>query len=108
MYSTDKGLDLASKIFHQINRALPLDQIPLKLPPNCPARKAIEKMKIHGCSEALVVKGDEVLGVFSLLTFARGAYSASFEDCKRRNSAPGDLPVDQFIEKPKFARVTDD
>ena len=43
--SAAKELDIASEIFHQINRVIPEDQKILTIPPDCPVRKAVELMR---------------------------------------------------------------
>ena len=49
-----------------------------------------------------------VLGVFSFRSFAQDAATATLEDWTSQKCAPGDLRVDEFLEKFEFARVTDE
>ncbi len=103
-----KELDLASELFHRINRVIPQNQVVLSVPPNCPVREAVSLMKKNGYSQVPVVKNDEVLGIFSFRSFAKGAASLTLEDCTKQRCAPGDLSVDEFMEQFEFARVTDE
>ena len=55
-----------------------------------------------------MVKNGKVLGVFSFRSFAQEAVSATLEECTRQKCAPGDLLVDEYIERFEFARVTEE
>jgi predicted transcriptional regulator len=103
-----RGLDLASELFHRINRIIPRDQSVLTVLPNCQVRDAVELMRQHGYSQVPVVENGEVLGVFSFRSFAQQAASATLEEWTRQRCAPGDLPVDAFLERFEFARVTEE
>jgi hypothetical protein len=65
-------------------------------------------MRKHGYSQVPIVEGGEVLGVFSYRSFAQGAASATLDECTKDKCAPGDLPVDEFLERFEFARVTEE
>jgi predicted transcriptional regulator len=103
-----RELDLASELFHRINRIIPPDQTVLTIPPNCLVRDAVALMRMHGYSQLPVVKNDEVLGVFSYRSFAQETASSSLDDLTKQKCAPGDLPVDEFLEQFEFARVTEE
>jgi predicted transcriptional regulator len=103
-----RELDLASELFHRINRIIPVNQELLKVPPACLARDAIELMRKYGYSQVPVVEGGEVLGVFSYRSFAQGAATATLDGWNKEKRAPGDLPVDEFLEPFEFARVTEE
>src|ERR1700674_4457494 len=75
-----KELDLASELFHRINRIIPVEQSVLTIPPQTPVRNAIELMREHGYSQIPVVDKSEVLGVFSFRSFAKGAAGSNLED----------------------------
>ena len=47
-----KELDLASELFHRINRIIPEEQSVLTIPPGCRVRDAIALMRKHGYSQA--------------------------------------------------------
>jgi predicted transcriptional regulator len=103
-----RELDLASELFHRINRIIPEDQVVLTVPPNRRVRDAVALMREHGYSQVPVVENDEVLGVFSFRSFAKGAANATLEEWTKQKTAPGDLPVDEFLEQFAFARVTEE
>lgn len=106
--SKSAKLDLATELFHRINRIIPTDQVVLTVPPNCQVREAVALMRKHGYSQVPVVENNEVLGVFSFRSFAQDAASATLEDWQKQKTAPGDLPVDEYLEQFEFARVTDE
>ncbi len=103
-----RELDLASELFHRINRIIPPDQRLLNVSPDCRVRDAVTLMQQHGYSQVPVVASGEVLGVFSFRSFARGAARATLEEWKRQGCAPGDLTVDEFIERFEFARLKEE
>jgi predicted transcriptional regulator len=103
-----EGLDLASELFHRINRVIPEHQQLLVVPPSCPVRAAVELMCRHGYSQLPVVQNGEVLGVFSYRSFSKEAATTTLDSLNRQGCAPGDLPVDEFLEKFQFANVTEE
>jgi predicted transcriptional regulator len=106
--SAAKELDLVSELFHRINRIIPQEQKVLTVSPKERVRDAVKLMRDHGYSQLPVVENGEVLGVFSYRSFANGSAEANLEDWKKQRCAPGDLPVDEFIERFEFARVTEE
>ena len=106
--SVTQELDLASELFHRLNRIIPQNQTVLTIPPDCPVRDAIALMRRHGYSQIPVVEQGEVLGVFSFRSFAKEAASATLDDWTKQKCAPGDLRVDEFLEQFEFARVTEE
>jgi len=103
-----KELDLASELFHRINRIIPQNQVLLTVPPSCRARDAVALMQQHGYSQVPVVDNGEVLGVFSFRSFAGHAAGATLDEWSRQKCAPGDLRVDDCLEQFQFARVTEE
>lgn len=103
-----RELDLASELFHRINRIIPQDQKVLTVRPNCRVREAIALMQKHGYSQVPVVDEGEVLGVFSFRSFAKEAAHATLDKWNKEQCAPGDLTVDEFLEQFEFARVTEE
>ena len=103
-----KELDLASELFHRINRIIPQNQVLLTVPPDCRASEAVALMQQHGYSQVPVVDNGEVLGVFSFRSFARHAAGTTLEEWTRQKCAPGDLRVDDCLEQFQFARVTEE
>jgi predicted transcriptional regulator len=103
-----RELDLASELFHRINRVIPIDQTILSVLPSCLARDAVELMRKHGYSQVPVVQNNVVLGVFSYRSFAQKAAKAELDVWTKQRCAPGDLPVDEFLEQFRFASVKDE
>jgi predicted transcriptional regulator len=103
-----KELDLASELFHRINRIIPPNQELLTILPTCRVRDAIALMLKHGYSQIPVVQNGEVLGVFSYRSFAKEAASVTLDDLMKQRCTTGDLRVDEFLEQFEFARVTEE
>lgn len=103
-----KELDLASELFHRINRIIPQNQVLLTVPPSCRANQAVVLMLEHGYSQLPVVDNGEVLGVFSFRSFARDAARTTLDEWTKQKCAPGDLRVDDCMEQFQFARVTEE
>lgn len=101
-------LDLASELFHRINRVVPENQEVVSIPATCTVRDATKLMIERGFSQVPVLAGDEVIGVFSFRSFAREAAYSSLDDLKKQRSAIGDLRVDEFLEDFRYARVTEE
>ena len=106
--AASRELDLASELFHRINRIIPQDQSLLVIPPDCRVRDAVALMRKHGYSQVPVVDSGEVLGVFSFRSFAQEAAATTLEEWTKQKCAPGDLRVDEFLEQFEFARVTEE
>jgi len=106
--SASKELDLASELFHRINRIIPLDQKVLTLAAGTPVSVAIALLHQHGYSQAPVVEGNEVLGVFSFRSFAREVAATPLETWVQQKCGPGELNVDEYLEQFEFARVTEE
>jgi CBS domain-containing protein len=107
-FKAARELDLVSELFHRINRIIPKDQKLLTIPPDCRVHDAVALMREHGYSQVPVVNNGEVLGVFSFRSFAQEAANATLEEWTKQRCAPGDLPVDEFLEQFEFARVTEE
>lgn len=101
-------LDLASDLFHRINRVVPEDQTLQTIRPEVTAREAVALMVDRGFSQLPVVAGGRVLGVFSFKSYATATAQLSLEELNRQRIAPGDLRVDEFLEHFRFARVSDE
>ena len=106
--AASKELDLASELFHRINRVIPVDQSILTIPPSCRVRDAVAVMRQHNYSQVPVVENGEVLGIFSFRSFAQEAATATLEDWTKQKCAPGDLCVDEYLEQFEFVRVTEE
>ncbi len=103
-----RELDLVSELFHRINRIIPEDQHLLSVSPETPARDAIALLRKHAYSQLPVVTGGEVLGVFSYRSFAQRAATLTLQEVTQQKTAPGDLAVEECLERFEFARVTDE
>jgi predicted transcriptional regulator len=107
--TVSRELDLVSELFHRINRIIPEKQHLLVIAPDTSVREAVTLMHRHGYSQVPVVAGGEVvLGVFSYRSFSQSAAALSLQDWTQQRCAPGDLRVDEFLERFEFARVTDE
>lgn len=106
--SVSRELDLASELFHRINRVIPPNQTLLTVPSTCLARDAVLLMRQHGYSQVPVMANGEVLGVFSFRSFATESAHYTLQQLTRDHCAPGDLRVEEFIERFEFARVTEE
>jgi predicted transcriptional regulator len=103
-----KELDLASELFHRVNRIIPQDQKILTIPPNCRVRDAVALMRQHGFSQLPIVENGQVFGVFSYRSFSQNSVEMTLDDWIRQRTSPGDLQVDEFMEQFEFARVTEE
>src|SRR5690242_8889 len=81
--AASRELDLASELFHRINRIIPQDQVVLKVLPNCRVRDAVALMQKHGYSQVPVVDEREVLGVFSYRSFAKKAAHSTLDELNK-------------------------
>jgi CBS domain-containing protein len=92
-----------AEIFHRLNRVLPDDQCMVTVTPTTKVSEALKLMKKGGFSQLPVVEGKAVLGIVSFKSVAEGVVRMG----KSKNE-PADMPVEEFIEKVQFARVTDE
>ncbi len=103
-----RELDLVTELFHRINRIIPEHQHLLTIAPQTTVRDAIALLRQNGYSQVPVVAGGEVLGVFSYRSFAQKAAGLSWQEVTQQKSAPGDLAVEECLERFEFARVTEE
>ena len=101
-------LDLVSELFHRINRVIPANQKLLTFPPEMTAREAITLLRQYGYSQVPVVMGEEVLRVFSYRSFAQKAAISTLQEVSQQKYAPGDIAVEECLERFEFARVTEE
>lgn len=92
-----------AEIFHRLNRVLPEDQRMVTVTPTTKVSKALHLMRKGGFSQLPVVEADTVLGIVSFRSIAEGVVRIG-----KSKTEPADLPVEEFIEKVQFARVTDE
>jgi CBS domain-containing protein len=106
--SVSRELDLVSELFHRINRIIPENQDLLTISPDTAVRDAIALLRKHGYSQVPVVAGGEVLGVFSYRSFAQKAAASTLQEIAQQKWVPGDLAVEECMERFEFARVTEE
>jgi predicted transcriptional regulator len=99
--------DLAN-LFHQINRVLPEQQKLLSFPPEMLAAEAISLLDQHGYSQAPVVVGGTVLGVFSFRSFSLRCADFSFAHAQKERRGPGQFTVDECIEHFQYVLFTEE
>lgn len=102
------ALSTVDELFHRVGRAIPAEQQILLLDPDMLARDAIKSLNQHFYSQAPVVAGNKVLGVFSFRSFAQKAAACSLEELSRLKHAPGDLTVGECMERLDFANLSDE
>lgn len=88
-------------LFHRLNSVLPKEQEVVSVGPDTPLADAIELMERHGYSQLPIVEGNAVLGAFTYRSFARVVLEMGRGDL-------GDLPVEAFADRLRFARPQDD
>lgn len=97
-----------TEFFHRLNSVLPVDQRIVSVPLDMLAVDALAKMRDHRFSQLPVVEGREVLGLFSYRSFANAVVTMGQSASKSRKFDPLELLVEDCLEKPSFARVTDE
>jgi CBS domain-containing protein len=98
-----------TELFHRINSLIPNDQKLVSVPPRMPAAAALELLEKAGFSQAPVVFGHEVLGLFSYRSYSRAVTVYSQKAPRNRKFEPLELVVEECMDpKPHFARVTDE
>lgn len=102
-----RGLDQEpssmTQLFHRVGRLIPESQDVLTVPPAMKAAQALALMSEHSYTQLPVVVDRSVLGMFSYRSFSRGVAKMG-----EKAGKAADLPVEEFLEKPVFARVTDE
>lgn len=96
-----------TELFHRLNSVLPNHQAQ-SISPDVSVIDALKLMNEHHFSQLPVVVGREVLGLFSYRSFANAvmAYARNAPHNQRFN--PLELLVEECLEKPLYARVTDE
>lgn len=101
-------MNKVDELFHRVSRAVPENQQLLCLNPNMAAREAIALLGQHFYSQAPVVTGTRVIGVFSFRSFAQQAAACSLADLNGLKHAPGDVTVGECMESLNFADLSDE
>ena len=96
-------IESIAQLFHRLNRVIPEDQKVHTIAPTTKVAEALHAMKNFGYSQLPVVEGEEVLGLFSYRSLAEGVAGAT-----KWKRPIAELPVEEFVEKADFARVTDE
>lgn len=99
----DREPTSVTQLFHRVGRLIPETQEVLKIPPDMKAADALAHMKEHAYTQLPVVVGRAVLGLFSYRSFSLGVARMG-----EKAGKAADLPVEEFLEKPAYARVTDE
>lgn len=97
-----------TELFHRLNSVLPLNQEILSVPLELPAAEALALMEEHRFSQLPVIVGREVLGLFSFRSYARAVLTQSQKASKCQRFDPLELLVEDCLEKPEYARLTDE
>ena len=92
-----------TQLFHRVGRLIPEAQEVLTIPPDTKAGDALALMAEHAYTQLPVVVGRAVLGMFSYRSFSLGVTRMG-----EKAGKVADLPVEEFLEKPAYARVTDE
>jgi predicted transcriptional regulator len=96
-------VESVAEIFHRLNRVVPDNQDVTHIASTTTVSEALRLMKKMGYSQLPVLEGSSVLGIFSFRSLAEGVVRLG-----KIKSAIGDMPVEEFVEKVQFARVTDE
>jgi len=100
--------DLASELFHRINRVIPENQDLVCVQPTMLAGQAIEIMCERGFSQLPVLQGTRVLGVFSFRSFSKVSARLTSQQMRQDDVVPGELRVDEFLENWDFVCTGDE
>jgi predicted transcriptional regulator len=101
-------LKLISNLFHQINRVLPEQQKLLSFPPDMSAADAVALLQSRGFSQAPVVIGGSVLGIFSYRSFSLKCAEFSASDAQKEKRMPNQLTVEECLEQFDYVRITEE
>lgn len=96
-----------TRLFHRLNSVLPIDQEVISVLPETPVHEAIEMLGKHGFSQLPVMVNGRVLGLFSYRSFSQAVIKLS-GDARNQRFTPRDMFVDDCIDRPTYARVTDE
>ncbi|MDC0133867.1 hypothetical protein N8137_03865 [Porticoccaceae bacterium] len=100
--------DLASELFHRINRVIPENQDLVCVQPTMLAGQAIKIMCEMGFSQLPVLQGTKVLGVFSFRSFSKVSARLTSDEMRQGGVVPGELRVDEFLESWEFVSTGDE
>ena len=95
-------------LFHRLNSVIPEDQNVLSVAPDDSVVDALRKLKEFNFAQLPVVVGKEVLGLFSYRSFANAVVGNGTSTNGKKALEPSAMLVEDCLEKPIFARVTDE
>ena len=96
-----------TKAFHRLGKILPDDQRLETIPPEMLASEALKILHENGFSQLPVCVGGHVLGLFSYRSFAKKVVELG-EELIKQKQLPGDLEVEECIEKAVYAHISDE
>lgn len=97
-----------TELFHRINSVIPNDQVLETVAPETSAEDALKILNERGFSQLPIVKGREVLGVFSYRSYARSVLRHAKQASANKKFDPLTLLVEDCREDAEFARLTDE
>lgn len=96
-------IESLTELFHLVKSLIPDEQSLVRVTPNTLVSEALQLMETHRYTQLPVVEGTAVLGVFSYRSFANRLMKLG-----QLKVPPGNLPVDEFVEKLTFFQASDD
>lgn len=90
-------------LFVLVKQVLPDAQELVGFPPEKPVIEALKFMQEHNFSQVPVMEKNQLLGVFSYRSFAKGVV-----ELKRIRADPLKLTVDEFCEELRFSQISDE
>ncbi|SRR6266446_4497600 len=96
-----------TELFHRLNSVLPADQKIISVLPETSVEEALALLGRYGFSQLPVMIGQEVLGLFSYRSFSQAVIKLS-RDARDQRFNPLEMLVDDCIDRPTYARVTDE
>ena len=99
----DYTLPEVGELFNRVNSLIPEEQEVVSVGPDTPVREALDLMRQRNFSQLPIIVGQQVLGIFSYRSFAQGAPAL-----QRGRERLEELPVEEFLEVPAWARASDE
>jgi len=97
-----------TELFHRLNSVLPEYQQVVSVSPDLPAVDALKIMNERRFSQLPIVVNRAVLGVFSHRSYSHAVVRHAQRTTKNQKFDPLELLVEDCLEKPTFAHVTDE
>src|ERR1700738_3194687 len=104
---SDEASRSVTDLFHRLNSVLPIDQEGVSVLPETPVLEALDLLSRYGFSQLPVKVGNQILGLFSYRSFSQAVIKLS-GDANNQRFNPRELFVEDCIERPTYARVTDE